>query len=75
MTFTQEQRDSRIARYQENWVRLSAVDALIEDLQAERKEIRAEQTRLANQLVKDEAETQREEQAGVPGEITESTGT
>lgn len=53
---TDEQYEKRLALYQENWQKLAAVDALIEDLTAQRREIRAEQTRIANQLVKDEVE-------------------
>lgn len=56
MLLTDEQYEKRLALYQENWQKLAAVDALIEDLTVQRREIRAEQTRIANQLVKDEVE-------------------
>ena len=40
-----------IARYQERWRDLNAIDALIEELQRIRKEIKENQRGLANKLV------------------------
>lgn len=56
--------ENKLAAYEALWVRLNAVNGLIEDLEAERADIKAKQRQLANSLVSHRvAELQKEAEA------------
>jgi predicted transcriptional regulator len=53
----------RVSHYEELWTRLNAVNALIEDLEKERTDIKAKQRQLANAMVVERAQAIREGKA------------
>jgi len=59
-----ERQGKLLERYRALWTDLNAVDSLIEHLEDRRREIKAEQRRLANQIAAEDSEQQQDPAEG-----------